>query len=41
VLLDMCGAITCLLIVFTFRGSLLELTNTISPELRPLGQRQK
>jgi hypothetical protein len=41
VLLDMCGAITCLLIVFTFRGSLLELTSTISPELRPLGQRQK
>ncbi len=35
VLLDMSGAITCLLILFTFVGSLLELTNTTSPELRP------
>jgi VanZ family protein len=35
VLLDMCGAITCHLIVFTFIGSLLELTSTTSPELRP------
>ncbi len=34
VLLDMCGAITCHLIAFTFVGSLLELTNTTSPELR-------
>ncbi|MGC1784002.1 MAG: VanZ family protein [Acidobacteriaceae bacterium] len=34
VLLDMCGAITCHLILFTFVGSLLELTSTTSPELR-------
>lgn len=34
VLLDMCGAITCHLIMFTFVGSLLELTNTTSPALR-------
>jgi VanZ family protein len=33
VLLDMCGAVTCHLIMFTFVGSLLELTNTTSPEL--------
>lgn len=32
VLLDMCGAVTCHLIMFTFVGSLLELTNTTSPE---------
>lgn len=41
VLLDMCGAITCLLIAFTFRGSLLELTNTTSPELRSSGRGRK
>jgi VanZ family protein len=35
VLLDMCGAITCHLIVFTFMGSLLELASTTSPALRP------
>jgi VanZ family protein len=42
VLLDMCGAITCHLIVFSFVGSLLELTNTTAPELRPFrrGRRQ-
>ncbi len=34
VLLDMCGAITCHLIAFTFVGSLLELTSTTSPELQ-------
>lgn len=34
VLLDMCGAVTCHLILFTFVGSLLELTNTTSPELK-------
>lgn len=33
VLLDMCGAVTCHLIMFTFVGSLLELTNTTSPEI--------
>ncbi|MHB8303313.1 MAG: VanZ family protein [Acidobacteriaceae bacterium] len=31
VLLDMCGAVTCHLIMFTFVGSLLELTNTTTP----------
>ena len=41
VLLDMCGAVTCHLIAFTFMGSLLELTNTTSPELRPFGRRNK
>jgi VanZ family protein len=41
VLLDMCGAITCHLIVFTFIGSLLELTSTTTPELAPLGRRRK
>jgi len=41
VLLDMCGAITCHLILFTFVGSLLELTNTTSPELRSGGRRRK
>lgn len=39
VLLDMCGAVTCHLIVFTFVGSLLELTSTTSPELRISGRR--
>lgn len=34
VLLDMCGAVTCHLIMFTFVGSLLELTNTTSPEFK-------
>lgn len=34
VLLDMCGAVTCHLILFTFFGSLLELTNTTTPEIR-------
>lgn len=34
VLLDMCGAITCHLILFTFVGSLLELTSTTTPEIR-------
>lgn len=33
VLLDMCGAVTCHLIAFAFIGSLLELTETTSPEL--------
>ena len=32
VLLDMCGAITCQLIVFTFYGSLLELQETQPPD---------
>ncbi len=32
VLLDMCGAITCQLIVFTFYGSLLELQETQRPD---------
>jgi VanZ family protein len=32
VLLDMCGAVTCHLVLFTFFGSLLELTSTTSPE---------
>ncbi len=41
VLLDMCGAITCLLILFTFRASLLELTSTTSPELRPAERTRK
>lgn len=41
VLLDMCGAITCLLIAFTFRGSLLELTSTISPEIKSSGRNRK
>jgi hypothetical protein len=41
VLLDMCGAITCHLIVFTFMGSLLELTSTTSPELRSRSRLQK
>lgn len=36
VLLDMCGAVTCLLIAFAFVGSLLELTDTTIPLLRPL-----
>lgn len=34
VLLDMCGAVTCHLIMFTFVGSLLELTSTTSPEFK-------
>jgi len=34
VLLDMCGAVTCHLIMFTFVGSLLELTNTTTPTFR-------
>jgi VanZ family protein len=41
VLLDMCGAITCLLIVFTFMGSLLELTSTTSPEIKSSGRNRK
>ncbi len=41
VLLDMCGAVTCLLIVFTFFGTLLELTSTTSPELRTIGRSGK
>ncbi len=32
VLLDMCGAVTCHLIVFALFGSLLELANTTSPD---------
>ncbi|MGB8481868.1 MAG: VanZ family protein [Acidobacteriaceae bacterium] len=31
VLLDMCGAVTCHLMLFAFVGSLLELTSTTSP----------
>jgi hypothetical protein len=34
VLLDMCGAVTCHLILFAFVGSLLELTSTTSPEFK-------
>lgn len=41
VLLDMCGAITFHLILFTFFGSLLELTSTISPELAPRRRKSK
>ncbi len=41
VLLDMCGAVTCHLILFTFVGSLLELTSTTSPELRSAGRGRK
>ncbi len=33
VLLDMCGAVTCHLIVFAFMGSLLEITTASSPAL--------
>ena len=33
VLLDMCGAVTCHLVVFAFMGSLLEITTTSSPAL--------
>jgi hypothetical protein len=41
VLLDMCGAVTCHLIAFTFVGSLLELTNTTSPVLQSDDRRRK
>jgi VanZ family protein len=41
VLLDMCGAVTCHLIVFSFVGSLLELTSTTAPELRPFRRRRR
>jgi len=41
VLLDMCGAITCHLILFTFVGSLLELSDTISPEIHTIRRKQK
>lgn len=34
VLLDMCGAVTFHLILFTFFGSLLELKDTTSPEIK-------
>lgn len=38
VLLDMCGAVTCHLILFSFVGSLLELTNTTSPVVQLRGK---
>ncbi|MGO8719686.1 MAG: VanZ family protein [Acidobacteriaceae bacterium] len=38
VLLDMCGALTCHLILFAFVGSLLELTSTTSPLVRLRGK---
>lgn len=41
VLLDMCGAITFHLILFTFFGSLLELTSTTSPELTHRRRKRK
>ncbi|MEO6830305.1 MAG: VanZ family protein [Acidobacteriaceae bacterium] len=41
VLLDMCGAVTCHLILFAFVGSLLELTSTTSPELHPIRRSRK
>jgi len=41
VLLDMCGAVTCHLILFTFVGSLLELTSTTSPEFKSVGRLRK
>jgi VanZ family protein len=41
VLLDMCGAVTCHLILFTFVGSLLELTSTTAPEWVGLRRRRR
>lgn len=41
VLLDMCGAVTCHLMIFTFVGSLLELTDTTAPELRSFRHRRR
>ena len=38
VLLDMCGAVTCHLILFTFVGSLLELASTTSPVVKTGGR---
>jgi VanZ family protein len=40
VLLDMCGAVTCHLILFTFFGSLLELTSTTTPEIGSLRRKK-
>jgi len=41
VLLDMCGAVTCHLILFAFVGSLLELASTTSPELPAIRRDRK
>lgn len=41
VLLDMCGAVTCHLMLFAFFGSLLELASTTSPAVLLHGKTQK
>ncbi|MHB1839395.1 MAG: VanZ family protein [Acidobacteriaceae bacterium] len=38
VLLDMCGAVTCHLVLFAFVGSLLELASTTSPAVKTGGR---
>lgn len=41
VLVDMCGAVTCHLLIFAFLGSLLELASTTSPELATIRRGRK
>ena len=41
VLLDMCGALTCHLMLFALVGSLLELTSTTSPVIKTGSSRRK